>query len=127
MAAALGFAALLLVAGAGGLWFRRMYAVRLPENRSGFLAAWLGGALLAVAALAAGPGWIGGVPAVLAIVAASFFTLTVSISRQEVGEDVIRVGATLPGFTAIDENGETFDAASLAGHPVLIKFFRGHW
>ena len=36
-------------------------------------------------------------------------------------------GDTIPDFTALDEFGQTFDSSALAGHPVLIKFFRAHW
>ncbi len=124
---ALGFVALLGIVCSGVLWFRAMGAVSLPANRSGFVAAWLGCGALGIAAIAQGPGWVGGVPAVLSIIGASFFLFTVTISRQQVKADAIRVGATLPDFSAADENGEAFDSSSLAGHPVLIKFFRGHW
>ena len=126
-ATALGCMALLLVAATGVLWFRAVRAVRVPTNRSGFLAASLGGAGLGIAALAEGAGWIGGAPAVLAIFGGAFFSFTVAISRQKVAAQVISLGATVPDFTAIDENDETFQASSLAGHPALIKFFRGHW
>jgi peroxiredoxin len=51
----------------------------------------------------------------------------VSISRQQLGDDAIAVGSTIPSFTATDEHGKIFDSQSLAGQPVLIKFFRGHW
>ena len=54
----LGFLALMLVVGAATLWFRRALGVRLPENRAGFVAAWLGGALLGVVALVQGVGWL---------------------------------------------------------------------
>jgi cytochrome oxidase Cu insertion factor (SCO1/SenC/PrrC family) len=64
---------------------------------------------------------------VLSIIAGALFMLTFAISRQEVAADAIRVGEILPAFTALDENGAMFNAASLRGHPVLIKFFRGHW
>ena len=83
--------------------------------------------MLGVAALAVGAGWLGGVPAALAILIGAFFLFTVGISRQEVAQDAIVVGATLPSFTATDENDQLFDSSSLAGSPVLIKFFRGHW
>ena len=124
---ALGFTALLLFVGSTVLWFRALGAVQIPENRAGFVAAWFAAGALGVAALAGGAGWIGGVPAALAVVGAAFFCFTVSISRQEVAADAIRVGATRPDFRAVDENGQTFESSSLAGHPVLIKFFRGHW
>lgn len=127
IATALGIVALLGVVGSGVLWLRAASAVRLPANRFGFVAAWLGAGAIGIAAIVQGPGWIGGVPAVLSIIGASFFLFTVAISRQRVNADSISVGATLPRFSAIDEYGEPFDSSSLAGHPVLIKFFRGHW
>ena len=124
---ALAILSLLLVVGAGALWFRAALGVRLPKNRSIFVAAWFCGALLGITALTRGTGWIGAIPAVLAIFGGSFLTFTVLISRQKVAAGVITVGSTLPDFSATDENGESFKASSLAGHPVLIKFFRGHW
>ena len=124
---ALAFLSLLLVVGAGALWFRAALGVRLPKNRSAFVAAWFCGALLGVTALTEGAGWIGGIPAVLGVIGGTFFTFTVLVSRQKVAAGAIAVGSTLPDFNATDENGETFKASSLAGQPVLIKFFRGHW
>ncbi len=123
----LGFLALMLVVGAVALWFRRAMGVRLPENRSGFVAAWLGGALLGVVALLQGVGWLGGVAAGLAIFAGAFLCLTVSISAQKLAAGAIGVGATLPDFSAPDENGESFELSSVVGKPLLLKFFRGHW
>lgn len=124
---AFGFLALLLVVGAGVVWFRAAGRVRLPNNRSVFVASWLAGVACGIAALVQGAGWIGGVPAVVSIIGGSFLTFTVAISRQQVAADVIAVGQTLPDFDAVDENGDGFEASSLAGKPVLIKFFRGHW
>ncbi len=123
----LGFAALMLVAGAAALWFRRAMGVRLPENRSGFVAAWLGGALLGVVALVQGVGLLGGIAAGLAIFLGAFLCFLVSISAQKLAADAIGVGATLPDFNAPDENGETFELSGIAGKPLLLKFFRGHW
>ena len=124
---ALGILALLLVAVAGGMWIRAFRAVRVPENRSGYVGFWIAGAAIGIAALAGSPGWGGGVPAALAVAGASFFLLMVAISRQRVGESVLAVGAAFPPFSALDENRERFDSSSLAGKPALIKFFRGHW
>ncbi len=123
----LGHLAFGLVFGATILWFRALRHVQLPGNRSLFVAAWLAGVACGIMALVVGTGWLGGVPAVLAIIAGTFFPFSIAISRQRAAENVIRVGATLPDFEAPDENGEIFEASSLAGHPVLIKFFRGHW
>jgi cytochrome oxidase Cu insertion factor (SCO1/SenC/PrrC family) len=57
----------------------------------------------------------------------SFFTVLVAISRQRVGPGAIQVGATLPDFEATDEEGQPFRLSRLAGQPILLKFFRGHW
>jgi len=119
--------ALLLVAGAAGLWFRAALGVRLPKNRSAFVVAWAGGALLGAVALARGAGWLGGIPATLALVGGAFLVATVAISRQRVASGAIRVGEKLRDFSARDENGEPFQLSSLAGQPLLLKFFRGHW
>jgi cytochrome oxidase Cu insertion factor (SCO1/SenC/PrrC family) len=72
-------------------------------------------------------GWLGGGTAVLALAIGCFLSFTVAISRQQVSAGAISVGDTLPDFKAPDEDEEPFQAASLAGRPVLLKFFRGHW
>jgi hypothetical protein len=126
-ATGLALAALVLVGGATGLWFRWARGVRLPRNRAGFVAAWLGGAVLGVTALAQGAGWLGGVAAVLALLVGGFLTFTVAISRQRVGVDAIQLGAKLPDFSALDDQGKRFAISSVAGRPILLKFFRGHW
>jgi len=123
----LGWASLFITAISIGLWLRTLRRVAIPRNRGGFVAAWVVAAGLGLAALLGEPGWSGGVPAGLAVFASAFFLATVAISRQKVGDGAIGVGATIPEFTATDEHGQTFDSQSLAGHPVLIKFFRGHW
>jgi threonine dehydrogenase-like Zn-dependent dehydrogenase len=123
----LGLVALLLVGTAAALWFVRAMDVRLPRDRTGFVAAWAGGALLGVVALVGGTGWLGGMAAALAVLGGAFLTFTVSISRQQVAQGAIRVGATLPDVSAPDENGEVFELSRVAGKPVLLKFFRGHW
>ena len=73
------------------------------------------------------PGLLGGVPAGIGAAAATFFLFTVAIGNQKVAAGAIQAGDAIPRFSAIDEHGQTFDSESLAGHPVLIKFFRGHW
>jgi len=123
----LAFAALLLLGGSVVLWFRRANDVRIPSNRALFVAAWLGSAALGVTALALGAGWLGGIAAVLATFGGCFFSFLVAISAQAVAPDALKVGAKLPEFSATDENGALFASSSLAGAPVLIKFFRGHW
>jgi len=126
-AVALGSVAAVLVVGTGVAWFRAMYQVRIPRDRRGYLAVWLLGGGLGIAALASGAGWPGGIPAGIAILGTAFFLFTITISRQEAAPNVISVGASIPEFSAPDENDAIFESASLAGNPTLVKFFRGHW
>ena len=123
----LGVLAFLLIAGSMTSWFRRMKAVRVPEDRRAYVACWAGGACLGILALTQGPGWIGGVPAALAVLAGSLFSLLVFISPQKVADHAVAIGERLRDFTAQDANGELFTMSSAAGKPVLLKFFRGHW
>jgi hypothetical protein len=113
--------------GTGALWFRRIQAVAIPANRAAFATAMLAGLALGVAALSQSPGYVGGTAAVIAIALGSLFTLTVLIGGQKGGAGVLEVGKLLPQFTAPDENDQPFEIASLAGKPLLLKFFRGHW
>ena len=123
----LGVLAFLLVAGSMALWFQRMNRVAIPKDRRAFVACWIGGAVLGILALTQGAGWIGGIPAGFAALAGSFFTVLVYVSPQKVADTAIRVGERLRDFTASDENGEDFSISGVAGKPVLLKFFRGHW
>jgi hypothetical protein len=57
-----------------------------------------------------------------------FLPFTIAISPQELeAGKVIQVGDKIPHFTALDDQGATFDSTSLSGHLVLVKFFRAHW
>ncbi len=123
----LGLASLGILAFSARAWFRGIQQVDLPADRTPFVVAWAAAALLGLRALWGEPGWIGGTAALLGLGASAFFLLTVAISRQRAGEDAIRVGDRIPAFHALDEKGGTFDSQDLAGHLVLIKFFRGHW
>jgi len=109
------------------LWFMRIKRVAIPRDRRGFVASWLLGAGLGIFALTEGAGWLGGTPAFIAALAGIFFSALVYISPQKVAADAVRVGERLRDFTAIDENGNEFGVASVAGKPLLLKFFRGHW
>jgi hypothetical protein len=126
-ATALAFLALITVGVSGVRWFRVAAAVRLPEDRSRFVGAWLGGVGLGIAALLAGAGGIVAGAAVLAILGGGFLLFTVAISRQRVGPEAVVVGAKLPQFRATDEHGQAFELSTLSGRPILMKFFRGHW
>ena len=123
----LGVLALVVAAATVALWFRQIGQVDIPEDRTTYVIFFLSAAALGVGAFVAGVRWFGGVAAALAIIIGSFFPFTVAISRQEVAANSIRVGDSIPMFSALDENGETFESKTLAGKPVLIKFFRGHW
>ncbi|MEE4300067.1 MAG: hypothetical protein V2J24_11560 [Pseudomonadales bacterium] len=125
--ALMGITAFLLSVGTLALWIRGIRRVSLPTNRTAFVAAWSAAAGLAIAALVGGSGWIGGVLATFGLLLALFLLFTIAISTQKVAPEAIRVGMTIPHFTALDEHGATFDSAALAGNPVLLKFFRGHW
>jgi len=127
MALILGWVSLVVLAISFRAWIGALKRVEIPENRSGFVAMWALAAGLGVAALLGEPGWRGGGPATLGLLGSCFVLFTVAIGTQRVGEDAIQVGDPIPAFTATDEHGELFDSASLAGQPVLIKFFRAHW
>lgn len=124
---ALGVSALLLTLATLGLWVVLIRRVAIPENRGMFLLLFAAAAALGVAAFVRRTRWYGGVAAVLAVVMSVFFSFTVAISRQEVAPNSIKVGETIPQFTALLDSGETFDSASLRGQLVLLKFFRAHW
>jgi hypothetical protein len=116
-----------IVATSTTLWFIAMYQVRIPEDRSDFVSAWLGGALLGLVALFQDASGLAFLLALAAAIAGSFFSVLVAISPQITDESAVSVGDALPAFAAPDEHGGRFDSADLDGHPVLIKFFRGHW
>jgi hypothetical protein len=123
----LGILAFAVAAATVTLWFRKIGQVDIPEDRTAYVIFFLSSAALGVGAFVAGVRWLGGVAAGLAIVIGLFFPFSVAISRQEVAANAIRVGDSIPVFSARDENGETFESKTLAGKPALIKFFRGHW
>jgi len=123
----LGLIALALAIGCTMVWFNLARNVALPENRTLFIAVWLSAAALAIAAFVKKAGWLGRIAAVPAIVIGLFLPFTVSISEQILPPNAIRVGDTMPSFSALDDRGQAFDSARLRGNPVLIKFFRAHW
>ena len=123
----LGLLALVLAVGCVVLWFRQANAVDIPENRTVFVAVWLSAVALGIAAFVKKAGWLGRIAAAPAIVIGIFLPFTVSISEQILPPNAIRVGDTIPAFSAPDDRGELFDSARLRGNPVLIKFFRAHW
>ena len=124
----IGIVALALAVGTVTLWFYLTRQVNLPDDRTGFVVAWLTAAALGVFAYVKGTSLLGGIPPAIAMVIGLFLPFTVSISEQTLDANkAIAVGDTIPHFTALDGKGESFDSASLRGHLVLIKFFRAHW
>ena len=124
----LGIAALALAVGTTVLWFYMTRTVGLPESRAPFVVAWICAVVLGVFAYFKGTSIPGGLPPALGMLVSSFLLFTVYISPQTLDTArSIKVGDTIPQFTAPDGRGETFDSASLNGHLVLIKFFRAHW
>ena len=124
----IGIVALALAVGTATLWFYLTRQVNLPDDRTGFVVAWLTAAALGVLAYIKGTSLLGGIPPAIAMVIGLFLPFTVSISEQTLDTNkAIAVGDTIPHFTALDGKGESFDSASLHGHLVLIKFFRAHW
>jgi predicted RecA/RadA family phage recombinase len=123
-----GIAAFALAVGTTVLWFYFVRQVNLPEDRTGFVVAFLVAASLGVLAYIKGTGWIGGVPPAGAILIGVFFSFTIAVSSQSVESDkAIAVGDVIPTFSALDDAGERFESKDLNGHLVLIKFFRAHW
>jgi hypothetical protein len=124
----LGLLALAIAAGTFVFWFHLAGQVNLPENRTGFVLVFLGAAALGITAYVKGTSLIGAIPPAMAILIGLFLPFTIYVSPQEVeAGKVIKVGDTIPRFSAYDDKGNVFDSASLNDHLVLIKFFRAHW
>ncbi len=123
-----GILALALAVGTVALWFYLTRQVNLPDDRTPFVIAFLCAAGLGIFAFVKGTSFIGAIPPLLAIVIGLFLPFTIYVSPQTLDTaEVIKVGDTIPHFTALDDKGTTFDSATLRGNLVLIKFFRGHW
>lgn len=124
----LGLGALALAIGCAVYWFHLAGEVKLPNDRTGFVLAFMAAALLGISAYIKGTSRMGAIPPALAIVIGLFLPFTIYISPQVVeANKVIQVGDVIPPFSAVDGNGESFDSRSLSGHLVLVKFFRAHW
>jgi len=123
-----GIAAFALAACTTVLWFYFVRQVNLPEDRTGFVVAFLVAVSLGIFAFIKGTSWLGGIPPAVAVLMGLFFTFTIAVSSQSVEQDkVIAVGDVIPNFSALDDKGQIFDSEGLQGHLVLIKFFRAHW
>ena len=123
----LSIVAFALVSATGFLWFRRAFAVALPENRTGFVICMIVGVCLGIAGLVQGAGLAGGILSTLAILLGGMFVFTWLISAQKGGSGTLQIGSPLISFSAPDHLGNSFDSNTLDGRPILLKFFRGHW
>lgn len=123
----LAFAALAMAFVLLRTWGAMTQSVAIPEDRTLFVLGCVAAAGLAIFANLRRPHWIGRIATVPAILIGSFLLFTIYVSPQQASANAIRVGDTLPAFTAVDDTGAPFDSERLRGHPVLIKFFRAHW
>ena len=123
----LGWSGAAIAVGLFAYWSRLMKRVAVPDQRNGYLAAMGLAVVLGIAALVQGAGWLGGVPAVVAILAGGMFLGLRLQSSQAATTPAVSVGGPILDFSATDENGDAFALSSLAGKPYLLKFFRGHW
>ena len=124
---ALAFAALALLIATVIFWFYLANKVSIPANRTLFIFAFLLAPVLGVASFVMKARWFGSIAAVAAIIGGVLLTATIAISRQQVADNPITVGDTVPYFTAVDDQGDQFVSDVLYGTPTVIKFFRGHW
>ena len=82
-----------------------MVLVAIPEDRTLWVIAFLLAPVLGIASFVVGTRWFGGIPAVLGALIGVFLTATIAISKQEVAENPIKVGDTIPAFAAVDDDG----------------------
>ncbi|MBT4520682.1 MAG: redoxin domain-containing protein [Halieaceae bacterium] len=78
-------------------------------------------------AISGGANWLGNTAAGLSIAIGIFYFILRAQSAQSSVPPIAGVGDKIPDFTALDDNGNEFQLASLQGKPFLLKFFRGHW
>ncbi len=123
----LGFAAAALLTVSGARWLWLMQQVRIPSDRTAYIAASGVAALLGVAAFVVGTSLAGGIAAALATVGGLVFVALCAASGQARTTPTVAVGAAVVDFTATDDRGQPFALAQLGGKPFLLKFFRGHW
>ena len=108
-------------------WLKTALRQAVPDNIAGFVLAMATGLGLAITAFFTEPGVVGGLVATAATIMSLFWLLATAAGKQKTGRPKIVVGQPLPAFTALNEDGSSFDSQSLDGAPYLLKFFRGHW
>ena len=120
----LGLIALILILAVATRWFWRAWQVNIPRQSGLFKAAWATGLVVGCIAYYQSPAdpfapWAIGLGLLLLYL--------VSTGAQKISGETVNVGDALPSFSIPNDHGDIFDSASLAGKPVLLKFFRGHW
>ena len=123
----LGMLAVVSVFGPGIRWLQLMSRVRLPRDARGYVVANALGAACGLAAPFAGASALACVAGAVAALGGLLFLGLLAASGQRSDPPAVRVGGPIFDFVAADDAGHPFDLASLRGHPVLLKFFRGHW
>jgi len=108
-------------------WVSLIRAVAIPRDRTLLYGFFGVGAFFGLLALLNQPGWIGGGLALAALMVGTLMPVLRLWSGQAHLETTVPLGATVPPFSALADNGRTFESMRLAGKPYLLKFFRGHW
>jgi hypothetical protein len=123
----LAVCALLLAIATIAHYARLVRVVQVPLAPRAHQALMASAGLIALAALARGPGWLAGLTAVATLALAALFLFLTTASRLPPAPGTVAVGEPAPLFTADDADGRPFALAGLRGRPLLLKFFRGHW
>lgn len=127
MAGFVGGVGVLLVFGALAFWVRGVVRVQVPRGLAPMRSALVAGGGLCATALLLGTGVALGIACALGLALVLVFLGLDRIAPLPRTQPNVAVGSPAPGFTASDSEGGLFTLESLAGRPVLLKFFRGHW
>jgi len=119
--------ALAIAVAAAAEFARRIRRVAVPARRIGFDLAFATALALGVAAFVRGVGFAAGAAAAVACAIGAAMLGVRLQSAQSGNRPRVAVGAPILDFTAPDEHGRPFRLSSLAGRPILLKLFRGHW
>lgn len=119
--------AAVITVGTAVYWMGLINRVALAERR--WVVNVLLGAtiVLSLAAFEQGVGVLGSSLAGLSLAVGVIYFGLLTLAGQSTQASSLAVGTPLPQFTAPDHDGNPFSLSSLAGHPVLLKLFRGHW
>jgi len=117
-----------LVFGTALHWARAMLRVRISPNVTPVRIAFaVGGLLCLTPFFVADPGVLGRVAGGLGFAIAAIWLGLDRISALPRPTPNVALGDLALDFSAPDSEGGTFTLSEHRGHPVLLKFFRGHW